>query len=294
MKQDMSILALQHTKQMEKEYLAEIGYSINESEIFRDDSNFRERIHPLKNANSSTLRSKLINIDSVKAIFLPEIQKAMAEGKKVAVLNFASFKNPGGKFLNGSTAQEECLCYCSYLYNVLESFYKEYYIPNQQNTYCCLYNNSALYSGGIRFWNIKPGSEKITEDTPSTIVDVITCAAPNKSAAKRYYDINSKQILDEYIIRLSFLKLICEIKKVDILIAGAWGCGVFGNDPRDVATAFKTIFNKDQNIDIQYPNLILHPVPGAPPFDTRNFFAFRRVFSDVVPGTENNEYPEWF
>ena len=161
MKQDMSILALQHTKQMEKEYLAEIGYSINESEIFRDDSKFRERIHPLKNTDSSTLRSKLINIDSVGAIFLPEIQEAIAEGKKVAVLNFASFKNPGGKFLDGSTAQEECLCYCSYLYNVLESFYKEYYVPNQQNTYCCLYNNSANIAGGSVFGTLNQALKKL-------------------------------------------------------------------------------------------------------------------------------------
>jgi uncharacterized protein (TIGR02452 family) len=37
----------------------------------------------------------------------------------VGVLNFASAKNPGGGFLNGSLAQEENICLCSALYSCI-------------------------------------------------------------------------------------------------------------------------------------------------------------------------------
>ena len=46
-------------------------------------------------------------------------------GEKIAVLNFASYQNPGGKFLEGSSAQEESLCHASTLYECL-SVQKDY------------------------------------------------------------------------------------------------------------------------------------------------------------------------
>ena len=41
------------------------------------------------------------------------------QGKKVCVLNFASATNPGGGVVNGSSAQEECICRCTTLYPCL-------------------------------------------------------------------------------------------------------------------------------------------------------------------------------
>ena len=41
------------------------------------------------------------------------------QDKKVCMLNYASATNPGGGVVNGSSAQEECICRCTTLYPCL-------------------------------------------------------------------------------------------------------------------------------------------------------------------------------
>lgn len=134
---------------------------------------------------------------------------------KTCVLNFASFKNPGGGFLRGAVAQEEYLCQNSTLYNVLSKF-PAYYEKNRVNT------NDALYSPGI----VMLPSE--------TKVDVLSCAAPNIRASRM---IDSKKI-QAVMSRIKFVLDILEKEECNTVILGAFGCGVFGNDPRFVARTF--------------------------------------------------------
>ena len=102
---------------------------------------------------------------------------------KTAVLNFASYKNPGGKFMEGSSAQEECLCHASTLYNVLKQF-PVYYQWNRVHNNRALYTNRALYSEDVIFLD---DSVCVYGAEPEQVkIDVITCAAPNFSAAGKY------------------------------------------------------------------------------------------------------------
>lgn len=144
------------------------------------------------------------------------------------VLNFASYKNPGGKFIDGSSAQEEALCHRSNLYNILTTSEKmrKYYEWNNAHLNGALYLDRALYIPGVIF------DEKYK-------ADVITCAAPNFTAASKYTKKTPEENDEALKSRINFLMSIISSHNVETVILGAWGCGVFGQNPERVAQLFK-------------------------------------------------------
>lgn len=190
----------------------------------------------------------------------------------IAALNFASYKNPGGKFLEGSRAQEECLCHESFLYNVLRRFH-EYYGWNAQHLNKALYENRALYTPGIYFFSQDGNGGDGKAFCSSSI---ITCAAPNKSAAQKYCNVSDEEnraVLED---RIRFVLDIAEYRRIDTLILGAYGCGVFGQDPGEVASIFK----KQLFLDSQNPRYgfrkVIFPIPYSE--KDRNLETFHSVF----------------
>lgn len=167
---------------------------------------------------------EVVNLDTVSAAY-------RERGLKIAVLNFASYKNPGGMFLEGSIAQEESLCHESALYNILsdEHIVQGFYFPNRQNLNRSLYHSNLLYTIAVPF--VHNGEFKY--------LDVITCAAPNKGAAQKYCHVSDQEC--DYAMRLRIRSVLMAAidRDVDVLILGAFGCGVFRNDPKTVATIFK-------------------------------------------------------
>ena len=100
---------------------------------------------------------------------------------------------------------------------------------------------------------------------------MITCAAPNIKASKRYQGCTAEEAVQYIYSRVDFLSKICYHFDIDILILGAWGCGVFGCDPKVVANAFKEKFSimLDRR-SVPWNTLIIHPIP-----DDRNFNTFK-------------------
>ena len=216
-KEERAKLAQNHTKEMEDLYKDEIEDCIDETLAYNANSKFIEK----------RLNNKQIiivdEIDSVGAVF-----KYVNINEITAVLNFASYNNPGGNFINGSKAQEECLCHESYLYNVLKEC-MGYYKINHKNKNRSLYTDRALYSPNVRF----------TKECKDVFCDVITCAAPNKTAAQKYYNVSDEENSEVLKERIEFVLKIAQDNGVDNLILGAYGCGVFGQDPLEVAKIFK-------------------------------------------------------
>lgn len=214
-KEKMAERAVLHTQKMENKYQSEIQECINNTKCFTD------KVCDYKNNKHLDNAIIIEDTDTVSSIF-----NHYNEGI-VAALNFASYKNAGGCFLGGSTAQEECLCHASYLYNVLKEC-KSYYAYNNEHKNNALYTNRALYTENIRFF----------KNQKSVCCDIITCAAPNYYAAYKYRRMNKENNSVVLKQRIKFVLDVAEYNNVDTLILGAFGCGVFGQDPREVATIF--------------------------------------------------------
>lgn len=168
------------------------------------------------------LSIRLVAKDTVSALF----EDITEQDGLVGILNFASYKNPGGGYLNGSYAQEEALCHVSTLYSVLCS-QSRFYNVNIHRLNNSLYTNRALYSPDIVFFS---------EDYDK-YADVITCAAPNRKAAlkKGMSEEENEEALKS---KIKFIYNIANENQIDTLILGAYGCGVFGQDPKKVASLF--------------------------------------------------------
>ena len=157
------------------------------------------------------------------------------------LLNFASAKTPGGGYVRGTIAQEEDLCRCSSLYYCLRDR-KEYYLQFDSNNY--LFTDDFIYSKQVPFFRKEDYS---LTDEPF-VADVITYAAPN----------NSKVPFDKQVLFDTFTKRIDNLLGFSLranrkfLVLGAWGCGVFSNDPDMVAEIFASFLKG------KYKNLFEH------------------------------------
>lgn len=163
--------------------------------------------------------------------------KEIGNGKKVAVLNFANAYHPGGGVKNGASAQEECLCRCSNLYESLTIPYmiRHYYKWNEKHT-GDMGSDRIIYTPGVTVF--KSDDYRLLDEEDRFFVDVITCAAP-------YYDRDKKKpvtigkLEQVFYDRIRNILEVALSNDVDILILGAFGCGAFHNPPELVARIFR-------------------------------------------------------
>jgi hypothetical protein len=132
----------------------------------------------VKPPHTATSRGTLFEV-TVESSLQAARRLHLAGATRIAVLNFASARNPGGGYLGGAKAQEEDLCRHSLLYPCLLQA-PDYYAAH-------LSSADLLYSHRV-------------------IAERVLAVAAHHGARR--------------------------------LVLGAWGCGVFRNDPREVADAF--------------------------------------------------------
>jgi uncharacterized protein (TIGR02452 family) len=155
---------------------------------------------------------------------------------RIGVLNFASAKNPGGGFINGAMAQEESLAIASDLYNT-QLAQPDYYVANRANR-SMMYTNYAIYSPGVTFFRDDAGA-LLTQPVQASI---LTLPAVNMGQVRAHgEDEQAANLAMEERMKLSLA--IFADQGAQTLILGAYGCGVFANDPVWVATRWRTLLS---------------------------------------------------
>lgn len=164
------------------------------------------------------------------------IARLAREGHRhLGALNFASARNPGGGFLGGAQAQEEAITRSSALYPCLLT-QPAYYERNRAGR-SLLYLDLAIYSPGVPFFRDDAGR---LLDSPA-LCSVITAPAPNAGAVRDNQPEDIPAIQPTLRRRAELVLAIAAAEKIDRLILGAWGCGVFRNDPVAVAATFRDL-----------------------------------------------------
>ncbi|MFI9235047.1 TIGR02452 family protein [Streptomyces sp. NPDC053079] len=161
-----------------------------------------------------------------------DASRRLAADGPVAVLNFASARNPGGGYLNGAQAQEEALCRGSALYTCLRRA-PEYYAAHRADP-SPFYSHRVIHSPGVPVFRDDRGE---LLETPYT-AGFLTSPAPNAGVIARRNPDETDRIPAALAERAGRVLEVAAAHGYRRLVLGAWGCGVFRNDPHQVAAAF--------------------------------------------------------
>lgn len=175
-----------------------------------------------------------MSIEVVNETTLEGCARLVATGDygRIGALNFASAKNPGGGFLGGAKAQEESIARSSGLYPSLLKCTGYYQHHRKQGS--LLYSDWMIYSPGVPILRTDDGAWLETIHA----VDFITSPAPNAGAIRLTERRSIDQIEPTLIERCSKVLALAAYHQCEVVVLGAWGCGVFKNDPHMVANAF--------------------------------------------------------
>ncbi|MFH8473873.1 TIGR02452 family protein [Streptomyces sp. NPDC018000] len=190
---------------------------------------------------------------------------------KIAVLSYASARNPGGGYLNGAQAQEEALCRGSALYATLLRA-PDYYAHHRVER-SAFYTDRVIHSPGVPVFRDDRGR---LLDTPYT-VGFLTSPAPNAGVIRSRTPEDAHRIPATLASRAERVLEVAAVGGYRRLVLGAWGCGVFRNDPADVAGAFRALLLDDGRFAGHFEQIVFGILDRSPESATRS--AFARTFS---------------
>lgn len=168
-----------------------------------------------------------------------------SRGRIPCGLNFANGEQVGGGYKTGALAQEEDLCrrlpnlYTSLLNAKRDGMYPfgpcTCRTPDRPEKYSDVLFTSDLVvarAAEEQGFELLPREQQVK-------ISLVTAAAPNTNFAKEVYDLRLMRNTVEAI----FIAPKLQRKDMNTLILGAWGCGAFGGDPRDISELFASVIH---------------------------------------------------
>ncbi|MEU2307490.1 TIGR02452 family protein [Streptomyces misionensis] len=188
-------------------------------------------------------------------------------GAPVAVLNFASARNPGGGYLGGAQAQEEALCRASALYTCLRAA-REFYEHHRADR-DPLYSDRVIHSPAVPVFRDDRG-RLLAEPH---LVGFLTAAAPNAGVLRRRSPERAAEIPAALATRAERVLETAAAHGYRRLVLGAWGCGVFRNDPAQVAGAFRALLGAGGRFARTFEHVVFGVLDRTPGATVREAFA---------------------
>jgi len=187
---------------------------------------------------------------------------SFVEGTNIFCLNFASGDVPGGPGYksNFSNTQEDEIMRCSMLYpcllnSILDNFYSLYGGPSEP-----YYTDKVIYSPNVPV--IRNSKFEFIEPIKCTF---LTAAADNVAR----YDVESKMP-----VKIFNVLQAAAYSGAETLILGAWGCGEYMNNPKNISECFKNLlYGTFQNVFKKVIFAIINK-------DDNNFNVFNNCFKN--------------
>ncbi|MFF3201329.1 TIGR02452 family protein [Streptomyces sp. NPDC002962] len=199
-----------------------------------------------------------------------EAARRLAGAGPVAVLNFASARNPGGGYLNGAQAQEEALCRASALYTCLLEA-REFYDHHRAHR-DPFYTDRVIHSPAVPVFRDDRGR---LLDEPFR-AGFLTAAAPNAGVVLRTAPERASELPAALAVRAGRVLETAAAHGYRRLVLGAWGCGVFRNDPAQVAGAFRALLGPGGRFERTFEHVVFGVLDRTP--GSVVLAAFERVF----------------
>lgn len=238
-------------------------------------SRFYRKVMPAKPERLKTFKNPKIYVENIDTL-----EKAKTMGQRVAVLNMASFSNPGGGVARGSRAQEEELCRRTNLLLSLYLFHEDLYSEVGYESCDEKYHYPIPALGGIYTPDVTVFRDKDDYEYLNNPFKIAVISVPGVKYPTVDPGTGLMSDKDAKFAKLKIMSIlrIAQVHNKTKLVLGALGCGAFKCPPKHMALLFKEVLEmpefKNHFEEICFAILDDHNSPSG-----GNYQPFKEVFS---------------